>query len=150
MDELTTTRMDAVTPLLSKLLGSQELAKHRAMIGLELEVLAKQVDRYGWDRDRGTPAHDRVMLDWMKALQDYPLPEVQDACQAAVLANPNKMPNYGHVVAEIIKARQRVVAAQPKRIETTGLRKPDDRSNADAILINAGFRPKTFGKYGAA
>lgn len=84
------------------------------MLGVELEVLAKKFDRFGWDRDRGSAVHDRQLEDWMDALQDYPLDEVQAACRAAVLSNPNKMPNEGHVKAEIIKARARVVAMQPK------------------------------------
>lgn len=117
-------RTASVTPLLSTSLGSQELAKHRAMVGFELEVLAKQVDRFGWDRDRGTPAHDRVMMDWMDALQDYPLAEVKAACQASVLAYPNKMPNYGHVKAQIIAARQKAVAAQLKPAPVAATREP--------------------------
>ena len=148
MGNLTTA--NAVTPLLSKSLGSQDLTKHRAMVGFELEVLAKQVDRFGWDRDRGSAAHDRVMMDWMDALQDYPLHEVKAACRASVLANPNKMPNYGHVKAQIIKARQKAVATQPKPVEVTQPRKPADHSNANDIVAAAGIKLKTFGKEGAA
>tara|TARA_R100000951_G_scaffold30805_1_gene26479 strand:- start:1900 stop:2271 length:372 start_codon:yes stop_codon:yes gene_type:complete len=111
------------------------------MVGFELEVLAKQVDRFGWDRDRGSAAHDRVLIDWMDALQDYPLGEVRAACKAAVLANPNKMPNYGHVKAQIIKARQLVVAAQPKRVSQAEPERatPEQRANADEIIKAAGI-----------
>mgnify|MGYP000671967441 CR=1 FL=1 len=98
---------------LSKSLGSQDLAKHRAMVAVELEVLAKKFDRFGWERDRGTAAHDRMLIDWMNALHDFPLAEVQAACRAAVLANPNKMPNEGHVRSEIMKAR----AERPRLIQ---------------------------------
>ncbi len=76
------------------------------MIGFELEVLARKFDRFGWQRDRGTPAQDRVVRDWMDALQDYPLEEVQRACRAAVAANPDRMPNEGHVLRQIMAARQ--------------------------------------------
>lgn len=75
-----------------------------------MEVLAKKFDRFGWDRDRGSAAHDRMVCDWMDALQDYPLDEVRAACRAAVLSNPNRMPNEGHVRAEIINARKRAAA----------------------------------------
>ncbi len=78
---------------------------------MELEVLAKKVDRFGWDRDRNSPAHDRLIIDWMDALQDYPLQEIQAACRAAVLENPNKMPNEGHVVGQIMAARAKAAAA---------------------------------------
>jgi hypothetical protein len=37
---------------LSRSLASQDLAKHRAMIAVELEVMAKKFDRFGWERDR--------------------------------------------------------------------------------------------------
>jgi hypothetical protein len=106
------------------------------MVGFELEVLAKQVDKFGWDRDRGTPAQNRVMTDWMNVLQDYPLSEVQAACVASVIEYPNKMPNYGHVKAQIIKARQKAVAAQPKPVEATAERGPvsaDMKARADDI-----------------
>lgn len=111
------------------------------MVGFELEVLAKHVDRFGWDRDRGSAAHDRVMMDWMNALQDYPLHEVKAACQASVLANPNKMPNYGHVKAQIIKARQIAVAAQPKPFPQPLPERatPEQRANADEIIKAAGI-----------
>lgn len=77
--------------------------KHRAMVALEMEVLAKKFDRFGWERDRNSPAHDRMLLDWMNALQDYPLSEIQAACREAVLLNPDKMPNEGRV-SQIINA----------------------------------------------
>ena len=126
----------SVTQLLSKLLGSQELAKHKATLAMELEVLAKKFDRFGWDRDRGSYAQERLLTDWMEALQDYPLSEVQAACAASVLSNPNKMPNEGHVKAQIIAARQKAVSAQPKPFKVTPERGPvsaDMKARADDI-----------------
>ena len=130
---------------LSKSLGSQDLAKHRALVALELEVLAKKVDRFGWERDRGSAAHDRVMMDWMNALQDYPLDEVQAACAAAILAKPDKMPNEGHVVAQIKAARREFVALNPPAPEPEPDRTPIDREKAAEILAQAGFAPKRMG-----
>jgi DNA-binding transcriptional MerR regulator len=92
---------------LSRSLASPDLAKHRAMVAVELEVMAKKFDRFGWERDRGSHAHDRMLLDWMDALQDFTLEEVKQACRDAVQSNPNKMPNEGHVVAEIMNRRKR-------------------------------------------
>jgi hypothetical protein len=109
---------DAATGLtlpLKTFLGSQALAQHRAMVSIELEVLAKKFDRFGWDRDRGSMAQDRLISDWMDALQDFPLDEVRAACKAAVLADPKNMPNEGHIVAKVMAARAQFVASH-KRI----------------------------------
>ncbi len=130
-----------MTPLLSKSLDSQQLGQHRALVAVELEVLAKKFDRFGWERDRGKVAHDRLMSDWMDALHDYTLPEIQKACKAAVLDNPSKMPNEGHIKALIIKQRGKdmpkpIEAAEPDRPEPT----PEMKKRADDILKNAGFK----------
>ena len=103
---------------LSKHLDSRALAQHRAMLAMEIEFLAKKFDRFGWDRERNTPAQDRQKLDFMDALQDFPLSEVQAACKAAVLANPNRMPNEGHIVAEVLNARKRAVVFKPRQVDT--------------------------------
>lgn len=134
-------RTGMILPL-SKSLASQDLAQHRAMVAVELEVLAKKFDRYGWERERGTAAHDRQIQDWMEVLQDYPLEEVQAACRAAVCANPNKMPNEGHVRAEIQKARAR--SAEPRirsqRPQETRTQEPRvTAEQANQILREAGF-----------
>lgn len=124
-----------------ELLDSKGLAKHRAMVHLELEVLAKKFDRFGWDRDDGTAAQDRMILDWVDALQDYPLEEVQAACKAATLASPNRMPNEGHVLNEIRKARlatmQRHRARQPEQPSQPKTRITPER--AAEIMREAGI-----------
>ena len=112
---------NGLTPLLSKHLDSRALKEHKATLFLELEILAKKFDKFGWERDRkeGSIAQDRMILDWMEALKDYPLVEVTRACRAAVLANPNKMPNEGHVLAQILKARKVTLDLHPKPQEPT-------------------------------
>lgn len=127
---------------LSKSLGSQELAEHRAMVALELEVLAKKYDRFGWERDRGSAAHDRILTDWMDALQDYPLDEVRAACAAAVLASPDKMPNEGHIRAEIVKARKRHVESLPKLAERESPKERMTYERAKEIMDEVDFNPK--------
>ncbi|MGB1214856.1 MAG: hypothetical protein ACPG4X_15930 [Pikeienuella sp.] len=121
------------------------MAKHRAMVAVELEVLAKKFDRFGWDRDRGSLAHDRTLTDWMDALQDYPLSEIQDACKAAVLNNPNKMPNEGHVRAEIMKARALMVSRTPRIEHVEEKAPPVTPEQATEIMEKAGFTPRRFG-----
>lgn len=76
------------------------------MVALELEVLAKKFDRFGWERDRGSAAHDRLVSDWMDALHDYPLDEVRRACADAVRESPDRMPNEGHILRHLGKIRK--------------------------------------------
>jgi hypothetical protein len=143
---------------LSRSLASQDLAKHRALVALEMEVIAKKHDRFGWERDRGSAAHDRILLDWMDALQDFPIEEVRAACRQAVIDNPSKTPNEGHVRAQIMAERARVVArnrrpsaveppqnwtreeseAYQARVALDNIN-PERKAAADAILKSAGF-----------
>ena len=130
---------------MSKSLASPDLAKHRAVVAVELEVLAKKLDRFGWERDRGSAAHDRLMIDWMDALQDYPIDEIRAACRAAVLENPNRMPNEGHVRAQILEARKRLVQALPKPREPEREvdRSPEALERRREVAARLGL--KTFG-----
>ena len=100
---------NGLTLPLSKSLALPDLAKHRAMVAVELEVLAKKLDRFGWERDRNSPAHDRMLIDWMDALQDYPLDEIRAACREALTERPNAMPHEGHILAAIQKRRAKLV-----------------------------------------
>lgn len=112
------------------------------MVALELEVLAKKLDRFGWERDRGSAAHDRIVMDWMDALQDYPLDEVRAACKAAVLESPSKMPNEGHVISQIMAARKRYLALNPpsRAPEPEKKRMTGEVSNAIAEKYGYGFK----------
>lgn len=115
------------------------------MVAVELEVLAKKLDRFGWERDRNSPAHDRLIIDWMDALQDYPLDEIRAACRETVMARPNAMPNEGHIVSKIMEARAAFVRLNPP---TTAPEPRQERMSAERaaeIMAEAGFRPKKFG-----
>lgn len=105
--------------------------------------MAKKMDRFGWDRDRGTMAHDRMITDWMDALQQYPLNEVKAACRRYILDNPKQMPNEGHVIAMINTLRKVARELMPK---PTPLPPPKIvRVTADqtaAIMAEIGFKPK--------
>lgn len=116
------------------------------MLAMECEFLAKKFDRFGWERERNTPAQDRQKLDFMDALQDFPLSEVQAACRAAVLANPNRMPNEGHVRAEIMRARSNRVAAAPAAAsQPEPKRERIDGARASEIMREIGFTPRRMG-----
>lgn len=137
---------DAKTGLtlpLSKSLGSRALAEHSAMVAFELEVLSKKMDRFGWDRDRNTPAQDRLISDWIDALRDYPLDEVRAACRQWVKENPTKMPNEGAILAMIVKARSEFVRRNRKHEpQTYQARQRVSPEAAAEILASAGFGVK--------
>lgn len=104
--------------------------------------MAKKVDRFGWDRDRNSASHDRIVTDWMDALQDYPLDEVQAGCRAALVANPNRMPNEGHVISQINKARAKTVAAFKASLPASDAPQNVNRITADRaaeIIREAGI-----------
>ena len=133
---------------LSKSLASQDLDKHRAMVAVELEVMAKKMDRFGWDRDRGSAAHDRLVMDWMDALHDFPLGEVKAACREWVLASPRKMPNEGDIVGLIQASRRKMVEAYSPRSEPARdeARERVSADRAAEIMAQAGFNVRRFSK----
>lgn len=115
------------------------------MVAVELEVLAKKFDRFGWERDRGSAAHNRLLLDWMDALHDFPLPEIKAACADAVRDNPDRMPNEGHILKRIIAKRAEARRAAPKPAEPdrpapTAEELEARKARAAEILSGAGFR----------
>ena len=105
-DETTIKAYEAagLTPPLSALLDSQSFDRHRAAVGLELEIYSKKVDRFGWDRDKGSPVQDRIISDWMEALSDFPLDEIRESI--ARLMRRNKPVHEGSVHSEIMRIRQ--------------------------------------------
>ena len=137
---------NGLTLPLSKSLELSALAKHQAQVALELEVLAKKTDRYGWERDRGTVAHDQMMGDWIDALQDFPLGEVQEAIKAAMDEKRGKMPNEREVLFQVHKARAKWLLAQPKPQELQDPeRRPATAEEAKKIMEDYGFAPKRMG-----
>lgn len=117
------------------------------MVAVELEVMAKKMDRFGWDKDRGSAVHDRLLMDWMDGLQDYLLAEVQAACREWVKRQPRKMPNEGDI-ENIIKEFRRDQWLARKATMPPEPEKPKERVSAERaaeILAQAGFAPKRFG-----
>lgn len=97
--------MAPIQPL-SALLGLQELDNHRALVAVEMEVLAVKVDRFGWNR-MSDAMKDRLISGRMNVLQDFHLGEIQDACAKSLGANPRKCPNEIEIKGLIDKARDR-------------------------------------------
>ena len=119
------------------------MTKHSAMVALELEVMAKKMDRFGWDRDRGSAAHDRLVMDWIAVLRDYPLSEIQAACRSWVKEHPRRMPNEGDIVG-VITSRRKVQAeafkaASPPKPEPKREVTEEQRRRAAQIVAEAGF-----------
>lgn len=111
------------------------------MVAVELEVLAKKMDRFGWERDRGSMAHDRMMMDWMDALCDFPLSEVQEACREWVCTSPRKMPNEGDIRQILLAKRAAAVGALPR--QPSPERPPRvSAARATELMAQAGFQPK--------
>lgn len=152
MNQITTTsrfpkdQKTGLTLPLSRSLGSQDLDKHRAMVAVELEVMAKKMDRFGWDRDRGSAAHDRLVIDWMDALHDYPLDEVKAACRQWVLASPRKMPNEGDIVGLIQAERRKMVEARRRDAQPEPELQRISADRAAEIMAQVGFNINRFAK----
>lgn len=114
------------------------------MVGVELEVMAKKMDRFGWESDRGSMAHDRIMTDWMDALQNFPLDEVKAACRKWVASNPRKMPNEGDICKIISAQRLEVVRSRPAQPEPDR-DPPVTKEQAAQILKDLNVRVNKFG-----
>ena len=113
---------EAGVVFLTKSLPPHALERHKAALGLELEVLSRKLDRFGWDTMDGA-IRTRLRADWMNALADFTVEEVQDACRDALRGKAKDALNE-EAIAEIIQAkRARIVATLPK---------PDD-----------GYQPRT-------
>lgn len=129
-------------------LGSSDFKKHKALVAFELECLSSKYNRYGWERDRGSPMHSRMITDWIDTLAEFSISEIQKACQAAVLENPNKMPNEGHIRAKIMQTRKHQVAERKRLLpqaEQTLRSERVSRESANEICSSLGFLPKRFG-----
>ena len=138
-------------PPLSKLLGSSALIQHRLDVALELEVMAKKYNRFGWDNDRGSPAHDRLITDWVDALSEYPIKEIQAACRSWVRSNPRRMPNEGDIL-KLLQHERALMRQQHKARNPVAMRPRlagrVSAQRAAEIVKEVGFNPKGFGGVG--
>ena len=91
----------ATTKLLSQSLAPHELDKHRAWIGVRIEVML-----HGYWKD--TPSglvKDGIMRQWMNALHNFTQDEIDNACSEYVLSNPRRKPNEGHIRELIVQEK---------------------------------------------
>lgn len=108
-----------------------------------MEVVSVKVDRFGWGQMNDT-LRKRLRQDWVDALQDFALVEVQDACKVALGGNPRDAVNEEKIKALVIADRARRLMAIPKPPEPE--QKPvkpdaDTRARLAAELLS-GFTPK--------
>lgn len=133
---------------LTKSLPPSDLERHKAALGLELEVLSRKLDRFGWD-SMDANIRTRLRADWMKALADFTIDEVQDACREA-LRNRAKDALNEETIAGIIQAkRAKIVASLPKPADDTYRARPDKPADEKAriaeLVAEVGYAPKRFG-----
>lgn len=113
------------------------------MVALELEVLAHKLDRFGWDR-MSEAVKDRLISDWIEALQDYRLPEIRTAIRNLLSAGARN-PNEQQVRQQIANDRAAELARFPRQLEVEPERERVSAEAAQAILAEAGFAPNRFG-----
>lgn len=129
----------------TKSLKSHELDHHRALLAVELEVVSVKVDRFGWAQMNDT-LRKRLRQDWVDALQDFALAEVQDACKVALGGNAKDAVNEEKIKALVLVDRARRLAAIPKpSLPDTESQRPDAETRARIaaeVLGAANFTPK--------
>lgn len=98
----------------------------------------RKTDKFGWDR---MDQNIRTILrkDWMDALADFTLSEIDAACKEALHKNPDKCPNEAHVRSIILKERAEIRARMPRQEPETysALSVPVEDRRAQAAKIMA-------------
>ena len=126
---------------LTKSLPPPDLERHKAYLGLELEVLSRKLDRFGWD-SMDPAIRTRLRADWMNALADFTLDEVQAACKLALRNKAKDALNEETIVGIIQSNRARIVAALPKPHDNAYQArdsKPQDERGRVADLVAKAF-----------
>jgi hypothetical protein len=93
---------------LTQSLGPHALDKHRARIGVEVEIIL-----HGYWKDQ--PAQivkDGILADWMDNLQDWHADQIKAALVEWRNENPSKRPNPGHILKILKRRRGQVFAAR--------------------------------------
>lgn len=104
------------------------------MVGLELEVISRKVDRFGWDAMNGH-VRQRLIADWISALADFTLEEIGAATREILAGDPREAVNEQKVCRVILRHRARRLAAipmppEPERQTPT----PEAKARVDAVV----------------
>jgi hypothetical protein len=113
------------------------------LLAVELEVVSVKVDRFGWGQMNDT-LRKRLRQDWVDALQDFALSEVQDACRVALGGNQKDAVNEEKIKAMVVADRARRLLAIPKPPEPERkIERPDAEARARiAAELLGSFTPK--------
>lgn len=85
---------------------------------MEMDVLSSKIDRYGWDR-MDAAIKDRLKKDWLEALIDFPIKEIQRGISDFMTERASKglavkAPSEFDVVSAIRKRRKAALASAPR------------------------------------
>lgn len=92
--------MPRLTPLSAASMQRHELEMHRRAIALFVDV---ELSAY-YVRDLSEEHRGLALGRWCDELQDWPLPAIRAAFAKHVRANPDRTPNYGHILALLKQA----------------------------------------------
>ena len=108
--------------LQSTVLDDEQLSRHRAFVAIKAQSL---MSRY-FQLPQDELVKRDILLGWMDALQDYTQEEINNACRSYLINFPNRRPHEGHILEQIIKARDHVLKRQPRlQIEEKSKREQD-------------------------
>ena len=119
--------------MLTKSLQPHALDKHRADVCVVMEMMVRKYDKFGWDQ-MNSGMRQMVREDWLFALADYPVDEVRAACRQHTIDMPSKVPNEGHIKAQILKARAKIVTRIDRPDPPKNFATPEAKARADEIM----------------
>lgn len=114
---------DKLLPALqSTILNDEDFGRHRAFIAVKAQAL---MSRY-FQLPQDDLVKRDILLGWMDTLQEYTEDEINSACKRYLIEFPNRRPHEGHILEQIIRARDRITKLSPRvQIEEQSKREPD-------------------------
>lgn len=131
------------TPELAKSLTPSQYEAHSAEIVVSVRAC---LGNY-WQGKEDEASDALRMADWIAALEDWPISEIQDALRQWVMENPSRRPNFGHIAAKLKEARGKAWAER-KQPEPEPVREPISKERAAEIMAQAGYAPRRMTKEG--
>ena len=89
-----------MTPYAKGSRGQSEIATHRAMTSVLIEVV---LEGY-WRENMSNDMRSAILSDWCDELEDWPVESIKGALRLWRRENPSKKPNPGHIVQLLKKA----------------------------------------------
>lgn len=95
----------------SKILGQDDLTKHRAYIAIKSQAL---MGRY-FQLPQDELVKREILLGWMDMLQDFTKDEIDYACRQYLIDFPRNRPHEGLIRQIIQSKRAFLISMQPKK-----------------------------------